>query len=263
MSTTASASPSSPAPATLRVERRRPLYARVGLIGVGHHVYWEQFDGLLDEMGRKQRHVRSLLESEGVDVRDFGLIDNAQTAYDAVPQILAADIDVLFVDMVTYATSSTFGVLCREVRVPIVLVAIQPMKAMDYPNGTTYMQLCNDDFCSVPEFTGVAVRFGRRVPPVILGHEDDDPEVARDIRRWCGIAKVLHSLRKSRIGLMGHVLESMLDMHTDPTAITSAFGLHVVLVEPGEIFRHYRTPDTTRVDEWKARILAFFDTPDP
>ncbi len=263
MSVTASASPATPPSGNLHVARRRPLYARVGLIGVGHHVYWAQFDGLLDEMRRKQRHVQSLLEAEDVDVRDFGLIDNAQAAYDAVPQILAADIDVLFIDMVTYATSSTFGVLCREIRVPIVLVAIQPMKAMDYPNGTTYMQLCNDDFCSVPEFTGVAVRFGRQVPPVILGHEGDDPEVARDIRRWCGIAKALHSLRKSRVGLMGHVLESMLDMHTDPTAITSAFGLHVVLVEPGEIFRHYRAPDAKRVDEWKARILEFFDTPDP
>jgi L-arabinose isomerase len=45
-------------------------------------------------------------------------------------------------------------VICREVNVPIVLVALQPMKAMDYPNGNTQMQLANDDFCSVPEFTG-------------------------------------------------------------------------------------------------------------
>ena len=51
----------------------------------------------------------------------------------------------------------------------MVLIALQPMAAMDYANGSTFMQLCNDDFCSVPEFTGVAIRMGRRPPPVVLG----------------------------------------------------------------------------------------------
>ncbi|MFA7344084.1 MAG: L-fucose/L-arabinose isomerase family protein [Terrimicrobiaceae bacterium] len=246
-----------------QISRLRPLTARAGLLGIGHHVYWGQFDGLLDEMHRKLRHVKGLIESHGVEVAEFGLLDTAQKAYDAVSKIQAADIDILFVDMVTYGTSSTFGILCREIHVPIVLVALQPLPAMDYPNGTTYMQLCNDDFCSVPEFTGVAIRFGRRPPPIILGHEKNDPVAEAEIKSWCRIAKVLHSLRTARIGLMGHVLESMLDMHTDPTAVTATFGPHVVLVEPGDIFKHYRDPAPGAVEKWKEQILEFFDTPDP
>lgn len=246
-----------------RIQRLKPLTARAGLLAIGHHVYWPQFDGLLDEMHRKLRLVQERIESHGVEVASFGMLDTAQAAYDAVPQIKAADIDILFVDMATYGTSSTFGILCREINVPIVLVALQPLAAMDYANGTTYMQLCNDDFCSVPEFTGVAIRFGRRPPPVILGHEENDAIAEAEFKSWCGIAKVLHSLRKSRIGLMGHVLESMLDMHTDPTAITATFGPHVVLVEPDDILRHFLAPDSTSVESWKARILEFFDTPDP
>jgi L-arabinose isomerase len=246
-----------------RVERIKPLTARAGLLAIGHHVYWPQFDALLDEMHRKLGHAKGRIEAQGVEVAEFGILDTAQAAYDIVPKIKAADIEILFVDMVTYGTSSTFGILCREIRVPIVLLAIQPLEAMDYPNGTTFMQLCNDDLCSVPEFTGVAVRFGRRPPPVILGHEKDDPVVDREIRAWCGIARVLRSLRTSRIGLMGHVLESMLDMHTDPTAITAAFGPHVVLVEPGDVHKHFRNPDPGAVEKWKGRILEFFDTPDP
>ncbi len=247
----------------LQATRLRPLHARAGLLGIGHHPYWGQFDGLLDEMHRKLGVLQERLESHGVEVAAFGMLDSAQSAYEAVPKIKAADIDILFVDMVTYGTSSTFGILCREISVPIVLVAIQPLAAMDYPNGTTYMQLCNDDFCSVPEFTGVAIRFGRRPPPVILGHEENDPVADEELRKWCQIAKVLHDLRRSRIGLMGHVLESMLDMHTDPTAITAAFGPHVVLVEPEDIFRHYRSTEAAAVLRWKERILEFFDTPDP
>jgi len=245
------------------VERRRPLRAKVGLLAIGHHVYWPQFDGLLDEMHRKTARLGERLEAEGVEVVNFGMLDNAAAAYAAVARIKAADIDMLFVDMATYGTSATFGVLCREIQAPIVLAAIQPLAAMDYASGTTYMQLCNDDFCSVPEFTGVAVRFGRKAPPVILGHEKGDPVVDREIKAWCQIAKVLHDLGRARLGLMGHVLEAMLDMHCDPTAITAAFGSHVVLVEPGDILKHYREPASEAVAAWKQRILAFFDTPEP
>lgn len=246
-----------------KIERLKPLFARAGLLAIGHHVYWPQFPGLLEEMTRKRLDVKSRIESQSLEVVDFGMLDQAQAAYDAVPRIKAADIDVLFVDMATYGTSSTFGILCREIQVPMVLVAIQPLAAMDYPNGTTFMQLCNDDFCSVPEFTGVAIRFGRRPPPVILGHEKGDPTVDAELASWCGIAKVLRSLRTARIGLMGRVLESMLDMHTDPTAITSAFGAHVVLIEPGDVHAHYRNAPSAAVEKWKSRILEFFDTPDP
>lgn len=245
------------------INRLRPLHAHAGLLGIGHHVYWQQFEGLLDEMHRKLDVVRRRIEAQGVKVMEFGMLDTAQKAYDAVPEIKAANIDVLFVDMVTYGTSSTFGVLCREINVPIVLIALQPLAAMDYPNGTTYMQLCNDDFCSVPEFTGVAIRYGRRPPPVILGHEEDDPLAETDLKKWCQIAKVLHDLRTSRLGLMGHVLESMLDMHTDPTAISAQFGPHVVLVEPDDLMRHYRSAGTAMIDAKKEQILEFFDTPEP
>jgi L-arabinose isomerase len=247
----------------MKIARIEPLTARVGLLAVGHHTYWPQFDGLLDEMHRKIGVLSDRLASHGVEVANFGMVDDSQSAYDALPKILAADVDILFVDMATYATSSTFGVICREARVPIVLVALQPLDAMDYPRGTTFMQLCNDDFCSVPEFTGVAVRMGRPVPHVILGHEHNDPQADAEIKSWCSVAKVLHSLRKGRIGLMGHVLEAMLDMHADPTAITSAFGCHVPLIEPHDLMRHYQATAPAAIDAKKKQILSFFDTPEP
>ena len=251
------------APNTPSIERINPLHARAGLLAIGHHIYWPQFDGLLEEMHRKLKHVETLISDNGVEVTNFGMIDQAKKAYEAVKEIKASDIDVLFIDMATYGTSATFGILCREIQVPIILIALQPLKAMDYPNGTTFMQLCNDDFCSVPEFTGVAVRFGRKPPPVIIGHENDDPIAKGELKRWCQIAKVLRSLRTSRIGLMGHVLEAMLDMHTDPTAITSAFGAHVVLVETCDLMRHFENANQDDIDIWKERIIGFFDTPDP
>lgn len=245
------------------IERRKPLEARVGIVSVGHHVYWDQFDGLRDEMLRKAAVLADKVARHGVEVKDFGLVDEAQGAYAVLPRLRAADLDLLLVDMVTYATSSTFGALIRALDVPVVLVALQPRSALDYANATTWMQLANDDFCSVPEFAAVAVRMGKPTPEVILGTLYDDPAADAEIARWCQIARVYHSLRTARIGLMGHALEAMLDMHTDPTALTAAFGAHVVLCEPEDIQRHWDDPDPALVKAKKEEILAFFATPEP
>lgn len=62
---------------------------------------------------------------------------------------------------------------------------------------------------------------------------------------------------------MGHVLEAMLDMHTDPTLLTSTFGCHIVQTEPDDVAHFYRTADEKEVEQYKQNILEFFDMPDP
>ncbi|MFA5192369.1 MAG: L-fucose/L-arabinose isomerase family protein [Verrucomicrobiia bacterium] len=247
----------------MKIPRRKPLTAKVGIFGVGHYNYWPQFPGLLDEMHRKLDHLVRKVEANGVTVTNFGLVDDALGASELLPKLKAADLDLVFVDMVTYATSSTVGAILRGLDVPLVLVALQPLQALDYERASTYMQLCNDDFCSVPEFQGVAIRLGRKAPDVILGMLDGDPVADAELAEWCSIAKALHDLRRARIGHMGHVLEAMLDMHTDPTAVTAAFGSHVVQCEPDDILRHYRDENAAEVEAKKREILGFFDTPDP
>ena len=206
----------------MQIPRRKPLTANVAVLSVGLDTYWAQFPGLLEELRKKTDRFLEKLQKHSVNVTDFGMIDNSRKAYDTLPQILASDPDVLFVDMVTYATSATFAAIVRSVSCPVVLVALQPLEAMDYPNGTTFMQLCNDDLCSIPEFTGVAIRMGKPVADVIIGMLENDEKADEAIAEWCRIAHVRHDLRKARIGYMGRVLDTMLDMQTDPTAATAA-----------------------------------------
>ncbi|MEP7365879.1 MAG: L-fucose/L-arabinose isomerase family protein [Acidobacteriota bacterium] len=249
--------------ATPRIARRKPLTARVGLFGVGHASYWPQFPGLLEEMHGKLSRFAAKVSGCGVELFDFGLVDDSRSAYALRAKLKAASLDLIFCDLVTYATSATFGVIIRDLDVPIVLVALQPMKAMDYARATTYMQLCNDDFCSIPEFTGVAIRMGKKPPPVILGTLDDDPEADAEISDWCRIARVLHDLKNARIGHFGHVLEHMLDMQTDHTALTAAFGCHIVQTEPDDLLRQFRLVSDADAGVKKKQILEIFDTPDP
>jgi L-arabinose isomerase len=124
--------------------------------------------------------------------------------------------------------------------VPIVLVALQPLAAMDYARATTHMQLANDDFCSVPEFLGVAIRMGKRPPEVVLGTLENDPAADAEIAEWCEIAMALHDVKRARIGHFGHPIEHMLDMQTDQTALTAAFGCHIVQTEADDLLRFSR-----------------------
>ena len=252
-----------PSEGSLRIPRRKPLTANVGVFGVGHYAYWPQFEGLLEEMHRKLAVFSNKVRANGVNVVDFGMVDDARSAYRLRDRMKAASLDLIFCDMVTYATSATFGTIIRDLDVPIVLVALQPMKAMDYTRASTYMQLCNDDFCSVPEFTGVAIRMAKRPPDLILGTLEDDPEADAEIAEWCRIARVLHDLRSARIGHFGHVLENMLDMQTDHTALTAAFGCHIVQTEADDLMQHLRGVSDGDAEAMKRRVLDLFETPDP
>ncbi len=247
----------------VRIPRRKPRTARIGLFGVGYHVYWGQFPGLLDELRAKLAVLEQRVSATGATVTNFGMVDKAQDAYTLLPKLKAADLDLVFCDMVTYATSATFGAIIRGLDVPIVLVALQPLAAMDYAKATTHLQLANDDFCSVPEFTGVAIRMGKRPPEVILGTLYDDPVAEAELVEWCEIAMALHDLRRARLGHFGHPIEHMLDMQTDQTALTAAFGCHIVQTEADDLLRLSRDITTAEITAKSAEILALFDTPDP
>lgn len=246
-----------------RVPRRKPLTANVGVVSVGLDTYWKQCPGLYEEMVKKETVFVKKVEAHSVKVTRFGISDNPQKAASLVPSMKAADLDLLFIDMITYATSSTYATFLRELNVPIVLVALQPDVRLDYEHATIYRQLYNDDLCAVPEFADVAVRYGRPVADIVIGMLQGDARADEEIRQWCAVANVLHDLRRARLGLMGHVLEAMYDMQADPTAVSRTFGCHVALCEPDEILPFYRSPDAAAVEAMKKRILDFFDTPDP
>ena len=141
------------------IERKNPRTAKVGFYSVAHATYWDQFPGLLDNMMKYHRDTAALIESYGVEVVDYGMVDSSEKAYEVADKIAGDGVDVLFTNMITYATSSVFAPIVRKAQMPVVLVALQPRDALDYTQANTFMQLENDNICSVPEF---------RVNPVVL-----------------------------------------------------------------------------------------------
>ncbi|RMD84727.1 MAG: arabinose isomerase, partial [Lentisphaerae bacterium] len=185
-----------------QIPRRKPLQAKIGLMAVGHHVYWPQFPGLREEMERKKQVLAQKIRQTGVELIDFGMADEAISAANIARDIEEQHIDLLFIHMATYATSATIAPVFRLRHLPMVMVALQPLEVLDYANATTFMQLCNDDVCAMPEFAGIAIRMGRRVPELIIGTENDT-QADQEIVDYCAIARALHDLRHARIGHMG------------------------------------------------------------
>ncbi|TFG70408.1 MAG: arabinose isomerase, partial [Anaerolineales bacterium] len=109
------------------IPRRKPLTANIGIFGVGLDIYWQQFPDLLDALMEYMDVFEEMVQAQHVHAVNFGMIDNAEAAYAILKEMKAADLDLVFCDMLTYATSSTFGIIIRELDVPIVLVALQPL----------------------------------------------------------------------------------------------------------------------------------------
>jgi len=245
------------------IERLKKRNAKIGIFAVAHGTYWAQFPGLQETLTGFHGEFCDKVKQNDVEMVDFGIIDTSEKAYDAVGKMKSAGLDLLFCNMITYATSSVFAPIIREMEIPMVMVALQPRRAMDYTQANTRMQLENDNICSVPEFTGVAIRMGKKVDDVIIGTLHDDAEADAEITRWCDIAKVLNGLKGARIGLMGHALEAMYDMHADPTAVSRAFGLHVPLLEMDDMIAAYQTITKEEVEEKIRLIDREFDMPEP
>lgn len=245
------------------INRTNTRTAKIAYFAVIHGIYFEQFPGLEENLRRYHRELLEKIQANNVEVIDFGFVDSSEKAFEVANEIQKISPDVCFCNMITYATSSVFAPIMKSVNAPMVLLALQPRSAMDYTKANTFMQLENDNICSVPEFTGVAIRFGKKIADIIIGTLYDDEEADKQIADWCDVAIVLHALKGARLGLMGHVLEAMYDMHCDPTALSAAFGVHVPLIEIEDLVECYNEVTEEEIAAKVALINEEFEMPNP
>ena len=245
------------------IQRKNKRTAKIGIFAVVHEIYFEQFEGLRKKLCDYHNDLIESVKVNGVEVVNFGFSGNNSQAYELAAEIKKQDVDLLICNMITYATSSVFAPIILGCDVPMILTALQPRSKLDYSKANTFMQLENDNICAVPEFMGVANRLGKKIHDVIIGTLYDDEAAMAEIAKWCNIAMVLHDLKGARLGLMGHTMEAMYDMHADPTAISAAFGVHVPLLEIDDVVKVY---NEITEEEIQAKIKVIddeFDMPDP
>jgi L-arabinose isomerase len=203
--------------------------ARIGLFAVGLAAYWPQFPGLKERLEGYYRHVAEQL-GEFADVVGLGLVDTAQEAHAAGATLAAANVDFLVCHTATYATSSQVLPIVQQARAPVLVLNLQPVSALDYPNTDTGEWLAACSTCCVPELSNAFHRAGVEFQ-VVSGMLYGDERVWTQLREWCQAATAVRALKGARFGFLGHTYPGMLDMYSDFTMHHGQLGSHVEVLE--------------------------------
>jgi len=239
------------------------MKTKVGLFGIGLDTYWDQFDGLLDNLVRYQSFIHDKIGKLGVEVVDAGMVDNPSKAREAADFLKVHDVEIVFLYVSTYALSSTVLPIAQKLKVPIIILNLQPVAVLDYDKFNqlgdrgrmTGFWLENCQACSVPEIASVFNRSGHSYD-FVTGYLQDE-EAWQEIETWIEASKVSVAMRHNRLGILGHYYGGMLDVYTDLTKQSAVFGTHIEMLEMCEL---KKCRDEVTDSELEAKILEFYHT---
>ncbi|WP_396600633.1 hypothetical protein [Algibacter sp. R77976] len=241
---------------------------KVGLFGIGLDTYWPQFEGLLERLEGYQQQIADKMESFGAEVVNVGLVDSPVVAREKAAVLKTEDVDILFLYISTYALSSTVLPVVQKVKCPVVILNIQPVAAIDYESFNalgdrgkmTGEWLAHCQACSVPEFANVFNRVGIDYE-FVTGYLGEQV-VWDDIQDWIDAAKVVSVMQNNRLGVLGHYYAGMLDVYSDLTKQSSAFGTHIEIVEMCEVKKYRDAVTQAEVDDKLKEFQTTFEVID-
>jgi L-arabinose isomerase len=238
---------------------------RAGLCGIGLDAYWSQFAGLEERLKGYVAQVATRFTRAGAEVVDLGLIDTPQRSREAGHQCRREDVDVLFLYVTTYALSNTVLPLVQRAGVPVIVLNLQPEDAIEYEafnklNDRTAMTgewLAFCSACPVPEIANLFTR--ANIPFHQVTGVLDDVATWREIEEWLTAARVRAALADARLGLMGHYYSGMLDIMTDVTLLSIAFGTHAEILEVDELSALCAEVSEAEIGRRREEFCAAFD----
>jgi L-arabinose isomerase len=239
---------------------------KIGLFGIGLDAYWPQFEGLKERLEGYLGIVESKLVRDGIEIVNLGLIDTPEKAFDAGHAFRAADVDLIFLHVTTYALSSTVLPVVQRAKVPVIILNLSPLAAIDYAafnamgdrTRMTGEWLASCSACPVPEIANVFNR-ARIEFHQITGQLHDDPECWDEVDAWMDAARVAGVMFHNRLGLMGHYYGGMLDIYSDLTQQCAHFGGHMEIIEVEELAALRRDVTPEQIADRVAHFAATFD----
>ncbi len=236
---------------------------KVGLFGIGLDTYWGQFEGLLEKLTGYQKQIKDRIQAFGIEVIDAGMVDNPLKASAAANLLKSEDVEIAFLYVSTYALSSTVLPIAQKLKIPVVILNLQPVAQIDYEafnslgdtGKMTGAWLENCQACSVPEIASVFNRSNIRYD-FVTGYLSDEQAWA-EIKAWTEAAKVSIAMRENRMGILGHYYNGMLDVYTDLTKQSAVFGTHFELLEMCEL-KKFR--DEVNENELAEKLKEFKDS---
>ena len=105
--------------------------AKVGVFSIALEAYLPQFPSLGSEFETQYEAFKKTLP-DTVEIVDGGLVTTKELSQAAGDKFRAADVDIVMMQLLTYATSYNMLPAVKDLDVPVVLVNIQKLKALDY-----------------------------------------------------------------------------------------------------------------------------------
>ena len=174
--------------------------ARIGVFSIALGAYLPQFPSLVPEFEAQYADFKTRIP-DTVELIDGGLVTTKEKAMAAGDKFRAADVDLVILQLLTYATSYNMLPAVRDLDVPVVLVNLQKKKAPDYPNTDTATWLGELYACgAVGEMVADLERAGKRHAVITGVVEGGDPAVDVEIADWCKAAQVRRRFRDTNLG---------------------------------------------------------------
>ena len=200
--------------------------AKVGVFAIALGAYLPQFPSLVPEFEGQYKEFKKTIPGT-VEIIDGGIVTTKELAMEAGDKFRAADVDLVILQLLTYATSYNMLPAVRDLNVPVVLVNVQKKKAPDYANTDTATWLGELYACgAVGEMVADLERAGKRHAVITGVVEGGDEEVAHEINEWCKAAQVRRRFRYSNIAQIGRPYPGMMDLYIDETNLYNRIGLY-------------------------------------
>ncbi|GAA4271155.1 L-fucose/L-arabinose isomerase family protein [Aquimarina gracilis] len=214
---------------------------KIGLFGIGLDTYWDQFDGLKNRLIGYQNKIADKLRELDVEVVNTGMVDNPFKANKIATKFNKETIDCIILFISTYALSHNVLPVVQKTKVPLIVLNLQPVKAIDYDafnaigdrGKMTGEWLAHCQSCVAPELASVFNRSNIKFH-LISGYLDEE-YVWKEIRECIQAIEVVKTMNNNRVGILGHYYNGMLDVYSDLTQHTATFGNHFEIIEFGTL----------------------------
>lgn len=191
--------------------------AKVGVFSIALGAYLPQFPSLVPEFESQYEAFKKTLP-DTVEIIDGGIVTTKEQSMAAGDKFRAADVDLVFLQLLTYATSYNMLPAVRDIDVPVVLVNVQKLKAPDYENTDIPTWLGELYACgAVGEMVADLERAGKKHAVITGVVEGGDPYVQAEIEDWCNAAQVRRRFRDTNIAQIGRPYPGMMDLYIDET----------------------------------------------
>ena len=200
--------------------------AKVGVFAIALGAYLPQFPTLVPEFEAQYDAFKKTIP-DTVEMIDGGIVTTKELSMEAGDKFRAADVDLVILQLLTYATSYNMLPAVRDLNVPVVLVNVQKRKAPDYANTDTPKWLGALYACgAVGEMVADLERAGTRHAVITGVVEGGDDYVAKEIDEWCRAAQVRRRFRYTNIAQIGRPYPGMMDLYIDETNLYNRMGLY-------------------------------------